>query len=123
MKYLPISETLELINQIDKSIRGGSILKATSPSKSRTVDTNARFSVSDLSSSRSSTTQVDGKLFFKEAREKLTLEQFNSLLTNIKKLNNHTQTREETLERTRLIFGNENKELYWMFSRLLSRQV
>jgi hypothetical protein len=110
-------ETLELINQIDKSIRGTK--SATSPSKLKTVENNSRFSVSELRASG----QVDGKVFFKEAREKLSLEQFNLLLTNIKKLNNHTQTKDETLEKTRQIFGNENKDLYWMFSRLLSKQV
>ena len=45
--------------------------------------------------------QVDGKAFFKRARHRLSFQQFNEFLANIKKLNAHSQSREETLEKAR----------------------
>ena len=46
--------------------------------------------------------QIDGKAFFRAARGKLSYENFNAFLANIKRLNNHQQSREETLEEARL---------------------
>merc|ERR1719161_1768980 len=48
---------------------------------------------------------VDGKQFFRNARSQLSYEAFNEFLANIKRLNNQQQTREETLEVARGIFG------------------
>eukprot|EP00270_Netrium_digitus_P001647 TRINITY_DN11801_c0_g1_i1.p1 TRINITY_DN11801_c0_g1~~TRINITY_DN11801_c0_g1_i1.p1 ORF type:complete len:381 (-),score=100.24 TRINITY_DN11801_c0_g1_i1:254-1396(-) len=67
--------------------------------------------------------RVDGKEFFRQARSRLSYEQFSSFLANIKELNAHRQTREETLKKADEIFGSENKDLYTAFDGLLSRHL
>eukprot|EP00854_Cymbomonas_tetramitiformis_P019196 gene19196-22947_t len=52
--------------------------------------------------------RVDGKEFFRQARSRLAYEQFSQFLQNIKELNAHRQTREETLKKAQEIFGSEN---------------
>ncbi|KAJ7568769.1 hypothetical protein O6H91_01G047300 [Diphasiastrum complanatum] len=69
------------------------------------------------------TPKVDGKEFFRKARNRLSYEQFSAFLTNIKELNAHRQTREETLKKADEIFGPENKDLYASFDGLLSRHL
>merc|ERR1712061_932424 len=64
---------------------------------------------------------VDGKQFFRQARNNLSYEAFNEFLTNIKKLNNQQQTREETLDEARRIFGTELQHLFKEFEQLLNR--
>jgi len=64
---------------------------------------------------------VDGKLFFRQARSRLSYEAFNMFLASIKRLNNQQQTREETLEEARSIFGAELADLYKDFENLLNR--
>jgi len=65
--------------------------------------------------------QIDGKAFFRAARGKLSYENFNAFLANIKRLNNHQQTREQTLEEAKRLFGPQNGELYNDFQMLLNR--
>nr|PNR41120.1 hypothetical protein PHYPA_018523 [Physcomitrium patens] len=48
-------------------------------------------------SGQSRTTRLDGKEFFRQARARLSYEQFSSFLANIKELNAHRQTREVKL--------------------------
>lgn len=69
------------------------------------------------------TPRVDGKEFFRQARNRLSYEQFSAFLSNIKELNAHRQTREETLRKADEIFGAENKDLYASFDSLLSRHL
>ena len=64
---------------------------------------------------------MDGKDFFRQARLRLTYEQFNQFLSNIKRLNDHAQTRDETLARAQEIFGTENSDLFSSFTSLLSK--
>jgi hypothetical protein len=66
--------------------------------------------------------QVDGKQFFRQARGKLSSEAFNQFLASIKRLNSQQQTREETLDEARRLFGPENGDLYGDFENLLNRQ-
>lgn len=66
---------------------------------------------------------VDGKQFFRQARSQLSYEGFNEFLANIKRLNNQQQSREETLEEARRIFGPDLHNLYQEFDQLLSRQA
>uniref|UniRef100_A0A0G4GHS1 At4g15545-like C-terminal domain-containing protein n=1 Tax=Chromera velia CCMP2878 TaxID=1169474 RepID=A0A0G4GHS1_9ALVE len=47
---------------------------------------------------------MQGRMFFKAARARLSFEDFSTFLANIKRLNNHQQTREETLSSARAIF-------------------
>lgn len=68
-----------------------------------------------------STQFVDGKKFFKEARTRLSFEDFNKFLNNIKQLNSNQQSKKETLERAKEIFGRENEHLYVDFTNLLIR--
>mmetsp|Transcript_32592 Transcript_32592/g.59790 ORF Transcript_32592/g.59790 Transcript_32592/m.59790 type:complete len:262 (-) Transcript_32592:90-875(-) len=65
---------------------------------------------------------VDGKAFFRAARSRLSHEAFNQFLASIKRLNNQQQTREETLEEARRLFGPELGDLYQDFENLLNRQ-
>ena len=67
--------------------------------------------------------RIDGKEFFRQARARLSYEQFSSFLQNIKELNAHRQSREETLHKARSIFGSENDDLYGAFEGLLSRHL
>lgn len=66
--------------------------------------------------------QIDGKAFFRAARGKLSSEAFNHFLASIKRLNNQQQTREETLDEARRLFGPDNPDLYADFENLLNRQ-
>lgn len=67
--------------------------------------------------------RVDGKEFFRQARARLAYEQFSAFLQNIKELNAHRQTREETLRKAADIFGTDNGDLYASFESLLSRHL
>jgi len=64
---------------------------------------------------------IDGKQFFRQARSRLSYESFNLFLASIKRLNNQQQSREETLEEARRIFGTELTDLYKDFETLLNR--
>merc|ERR1711953_1449612 len=65
--------------------------------------------------------QIDGKAFFRTARGKLSSEAFNQFLASIKRLNSQQQTREDTLDEARRIFGPELQDLYKDFENLLNR--
>ncbi|KAM3684260.1 uncharacterized protein At4g15545 [Castanea sativa] len=69
------------------------------------------------------TPRIDGKEFFRQARSRLSYEQFSAFLANIKELNAQKQTREETLRKAEEIFGTDNKDLYLSFQGLLNRNV
>lgn len=88
------------------------------------------FSTSrDMPDDRSSTgshtgrTRVDGKEFFRQVRSRLSYEQFGAFLGNVKELNSHKQTKEETLRKADEIFGPDNKDLYAIFEGLITRNV
>ncbi|KAG8365243.1 hypothetical protein BUALT_Bualt18G0084000 [Buddleja alternifolia] len=65
--------------------------------------------------------RMDGKEFFRQARSRLSLEQFSAFLANIKELNAQKQSREDTLRKAEEIFGTDNKDLYVSFQGLLHR--
>ncbi|XP_059283329.1 uncharacterized protein At4g15545-like [Lycium ferocissimum] len=69
------------------------------------------------------TPRIDGKEFFRQARSRLSYEQFSAFLTNIKELNAQKQSREETLKKAEEIFGTDNKDLYLSFQGLLNRSA
>lgn len=69
------------------------------------------------------TPRIDGKEFFRQARSRLSYEQFSAFLANIKELNAQKQTREETLRKAEDIFGMDNKDLYLSFQGLLNRNI
>ncbi|KAF6984672.1 hypothetical protein CFC21_002640 [Triticum aestivum] len=66
-------------------------------------------------------TRVDGKEFFRQVRNRLSYEQFSAFLANVKELNAHKQTREDTLRKADAIFGPENSDLYTIFESLITR--
>ncbi|KAG6431129.1 hypothetical protein SASPL_109204 [Salvia splendens] len=68
-------------------------------------------------------TRVDGKEFFRQVRSRLSYEQFSAFLANVKELNSHKQTKEETLGKADEIFGPDNKDLYAIFEGLITRNV
>uniref|UniRef100_A0A5B6YN85 At4g15545-like C-terminal domain-containing protein n=1 Tax=Davidia involucrata TaxID=16924 RepID=A0A5B6YN85_DAVIN len=80
------------------------------------------MSASDTGS-QSGRTRVDGKEFFRQVRSRLSYEQFAAFLANVKELNSHKQTREETLRKANEIFGPDNKDLYATFEGLFTRNV
>ncbi|CAN6451137.1 unnamed protein product [Victoria cruziana] len=67
--------------------------------------------------------RVDGKEFFRQVRGRLSYEQFGAFLANVKELNAHKQTREETLRKADEIFGPDNRDLYAIFEGLISRST
>ncbi|KAJ7552226.1 hypothetical protein O6H91_06G047000 [Diphasiastrum complanatum] len=69
------------------------------------------------------TPNVDGMEFFLQARNRLSYEQFSAFMANIRELNAHRRTREETLRAADEIFGPENNDLYKSFENLQSRHV
>jgi len=89
------------------------------PAESAGFEANTRFP--DIDDLDNQAAQVDGKEFFKRARHRLSFQQFNDFLANIKKLNAHTQSRDQTLDIARGIFGAENGDLHEDFTALLSR--
>ncbi|KAG2500506.1 hypothetical protein HYH03_001283 [Edaphochlamys debaryana] len=76
---------------------------------------------SQYGSAPASPPRIDGKEFFRQARAQLSYEQFSQFLNNIRELNAGRQSREETLRRSRDIFGPTHQEMYVMFEALLSR--
>ncbi|KAG1368464.1 hypothetical protein COCNU_14G009320 [Cocos nucifera] len=109
---------------------------ATSPTKSRFeghIAMSPWYPLSQQSSAASSppcgrsmpgrTPRIDGKEFFRQARSRLSYEQFGAFLANIKELNAHKQSREETLKKAEEIFGTDNKDLYLSFQSLLNRSL
>ncbi|CAL1140694.1 unnamed protein product [Cladocopium goreaui] len=64
---------------------------------------------------------VDGKAFFRLARSRLPIEDFNKFLASIKRLNNQQQTREDTMKEASRIFGPERADLFRDFEALLTR--
>lgn len=73
--------------------------------------------------SQTGRTRVDGKEFFRQVRSRLSYEQFAAFLANVKELNSHKQTREETLRKAEEMFGPENKDLFAIFEGLISRNA
>ncbi|KAF2287769.1 hypothetical protein GH714_002646 [Hevea brasiliensis] len=69
--------------------------------------------------SQTGRTRVDGKEFFRQVRVRLSYEQFGAFLANVKELNSHKQTKEETLRKADEIFGPDNKDLYAIFEGLI----
>ncbi|KAK4744402.1 hypothetical protein SAY87_010714 [Trapa incisa] len=69
------------------------------------------------------TPRIDGKEFFRQARTRLSYEQFSAFLANVKELNAQKQTREETLRKSEEIFGTENRDLFLSFQGLLNRNA
>jgi len=65
--------------------------------------------------------RIDGKEFFRQARTKLSYEQFGAFLANIKEFNAQKQSREDTLSKAEEIFGVEHKDLYISFQNMLNR--
>ena len=66
---------------------------------------------------------VDGKTFFRTARNRLTYEGFNSFLSAIKRLNSHQSSKEEVVLEAKKIFGTENGDLMTDFLQLINRHA
>ncbi|KAL1320140.1 hypothetical protein AAHE18_14G033700 [Arachis hypogaea] len=99
-----------------------------SPSARRTSSkpvspSSRRQAMSFSTSQQTGRTRVDGKEFFRQVRSRLSYEQFGAFLSNVKELNSHKQTKEETLQKADEIFGPQNKDLYAIFEGLISRNV
>ncbi|AQK46148.1 OSJNBa0008M17.14-like protein [Zea mays] len=65
--------------------------------------------------------RIDGKEFFRQARTRLSYEQFGAFLANIKEFNAQKQSREDTLSKAEEIFGTEHNDLYISFQNMLNR--
>ncbi|KAF8072479.1 hypothetical protein HT031_000138 [Scenedesmus sp. PABB004] len=70
-----------------------------------------------------SSPRVDGKEFFRQARARLSYEQFSQFLVAIKELNGGRASREDTLGAARGLFGAGNADLYGLFEQLLMRHL
>ncbi|GAV63365.1 hypothetical protein CFOL_v3_06883 [Cephalotus follicularis] len=80
-------------------------------------------SISSDAGSQTGRTRVDGKEFFRQVRSRLSYEQFAAFLANVKELNSHKQSREETLKKADEIFGPDNKDLFVIFEGLITRNL
>eukprot|EP00658_Telonema_sp_P-2_P052414 TRINITY_DN4060_c0_g1_i4.p1 TRINITY_DN4060_c0_g1~~TRINITY_DN4060_c0_g1_i4.p1 ORF type:complete len:258 (+),score=59.22 TRINITY_DN4060_c0_g1_i4:213-986(+) len=105
----------DLVRQIDNSINSGGA------GQSYPMPPPGLPDIGGAASNGDAVAQLDGKEFFKRARHRLSFQQFNEFLANIKKLNSHLQNREETLQKASDIFGPENQDLHEAFQALLSR--
>ncbi len=64
---------------------------------------------------------VEGKMFFKMAKEKLSMERYNSFLKCIRSLNQGQIGKQDAIEQCKNIFGNDNISLFNQFRQLLMR--
>lgn len=103
----------------------GSILRrSTAGSEARPSQSPTRRSTHQTMSSISGQApKVDGKEFFRQARNRLSYQEFSAFLANIKELNAHRQSREETLVKAEQIFGPDNQDLYYAFDGLITRHT
>lgn len=97
--------------------------RAASPPRLHAYAASAGATGPEASFSGAGAGMVDGKQFFRQARSQLSNEAFTEFLTNIKKLNAASQSREQTLEEARRIFGPELHHLYKEFEQLLNRHA
>uniref|UniRef100_A0A0E0KV77 At4g15545-like C-terminal domain-containing protein n=1 Tax=Oryza punctata TaxID=4537 RepID=A0A0E0KV77_ORYPU len=65
--------------------------------------------------------RIDGKEFFRQARTRLSYEQFGAFLANIKEFNAQKQSREDTLSKAEEIFGTEHKDLTVTYNKVLEK--
>jgi hypothetical protein len=70
-----------------------------------------------------STPYFEGREFFNQAKVVLSFKQFNQFLSCIKRLNAGVETKQETLENAKKIFGDEHIDLYNAFKKLLSKHA
>lgn len=105
-------DTLELLNQIDRSLQLSSLNR--SPASTRSPG-------SPWTTPGGSGKPMDSKTFFSQARKRLTFDQFNDFLENIKRLNAQLQSR-ETIEKCVQSFG-EHPDLLLSLRQLLSRHA
>lgn len=75
------------------------------------------------SSSVGPSKQLEGREFFKMAKNRLSQKQFSLFLNCIKNLNQRQQTKEETIAIAREIFGNENQDLFSAFQNILVKHI
>ncbi|CAF2073171.1 unnamed protein product [Brassica oleracea var. botrytis] len=85
-------------------------------------DNRSSISISEPGS-HTGRTRVDGKEFFRQVRSRLSYEQFGAFLGNVKDLNAHKQTKDETLRKAEEIFGSDNRDLYVIFEGLITRNA
>uniref|UniRef100_A0A565BHC8 At4g15545-like C-terminal domain-containing protein n=1 Tax=Arabis nemorensis TaxID=586526 RepID=A0A565BHC8_9BRAS len=85
-------------------------------------DNRSSISISEPGS-QTGRTRVDGKEFFRQVRSRLSYEQFGAFLGNVKDLNAHKQTRDETLRKAEEIFGSDNRDLFVIFEGLITRNA
>ncbi|WZY70128.1 hypothetical protein YC2023_002368 [Brassica napus] len=85
-------------------------------------DNRSSISISEPGS-HTGRTRVDGKEFFRQVRSRLSYEQFGAFLGNVKDLNAHKQTKDETLRKAEEIFGTDNRDLYVIFEGLITRNA
>lgn len=82
-------------------------------------------SSSNVSSSAGDSNEpyVEGKEFFKKARNRLSFDDFNAFLACIRKLNNQQITKEDSVRAAKEIFGSENNDLFEQFRSLVLKHV
>nr|CAB3498781.1 unnamed protein product [Digitaria exilis] len=122
--YLLYSQLESFKRHLMQSLRDDNSSVCSSPQETVDITTCDQSSVaSKASSCGGRTPRIDGKEFFRQARSRLSYEQFGAFLANIKELNAHKQSREETLKKAEEIFGPDNKDLYLSFQGLLNRSM
>eukprot|EP01116_Phalansterium_solitarium_P019636 TRINITY_DN5573_c0_g1_i1.p1 TRINITY_DN5573_c0_g1~~TRINITY_DN5573_c0_g1_i1.p1 ORF type:complete len:348 (+),score=117.35 TRINITY_DN5573_c0_g1_i1:69-1046(+) len=113
----------DVVQQIDRTLQNNPSPSTPSPLSDRVKQI---LQYEDLSNSlpvrgAKADQPSEEKVFFQEARQRLSWNQFNVILANIKRLNANEQTKDTTLEIAKKIFGDDNSDLYWTFRKLLTR--
>eukprot|EP00918_Siedleckia_nematoides_P067970 GHVU01147909.1.p1 GENE.GHVU01147909.1~~GHVU01147909.1.p1 ORF type:complete len:216 (+),score=34.22 GHVU01147909.1:1270-1917(+) len=70
---------------------------------------------------RDDSAAIDGKNFFRAARNRLNYEQFNCFLLEIRKMNGRSQSRDETLTHVHNIFTDAHDDLFQDFKKLVDQ--
>ena len=91
--------------------------------KEKVLDKITHANINRIAKSPKSIEYIEGKNFFKVARNKLQEEQFNKIIKEIKKFINKRQSANNTLEICKGILGHENKELLYSLKDIISYKL
>lgn len=94
-----------------------------SPGRSNRAAGTANAALSSSTPAPASAMRVDGKEFFRQARSRLSYDDFSRFLSTVKELNSGRASRQDALHTAQSIFGIEHADLYGTFESLMSRQL
>lgn len=120
-RYSAASSPQRTSGTTSPTTQGSTSLSSWYPSSQQSSGTNSPSTIGHPLPARPP--RINGKELFRQARSRLSLEQFSAFLANVKDLNSQKQSREETLRKAEEIFGMDNKDLYALFQGLLGQII